>query len=246
VVSNQVNVLCLNIVLMFKEYHLQSSTETLDNLSMGCSGSIWLTWDNFWKNTGIAGASNAGRSSSLFRRILWIIVFVAGLAVTVQAVVALICDYLQYPVDTTVTMTHLDRVRFTASFCITAICCICDLVSDKNHVLSFARAANHTPNRMCDTKSQLRHKIASTTPNRICDLVSMRFGVANLSQIELEIAHQIAQQIATRYRKTNHNTISHAMCKGSNSVCDTKSQLHQIASAICSKSDMKSHTKLLV
>jgi hypothetical protein len=43
-------------------------------------------------------------------------------------------------------------------------------VSDKNHVLSFARAANRTSNRLCDTKSQLRHQIASTTPNRRCDL----------------------------------------------------------------------------
>jgi hypothetical protein len=59
-----------------------------------------------------------------------------------------------------------------------AICGICDLVSDKNHVLSFARAANRTPNRMCNTKSHLRHKIASTTPNRIYETKwHLQFGL---------------------------------------------------------------------
>jgi hypothetical protein len=101
-----------------------------------------------------------------------------------------------------------------------AICCICDLVSDKNHVRSFARAANRTPNHMCDTNSHLRHQIASTTPNCICDLacdfVSMRFCVCGsfaVAQLDLEITHQIAQQIATQYRTANCNTISHATCK---------------------------------
>jgi hypothetical protein len=134
-----------------------------------------------------------------------------------------------------------------------AICCICDLVSDKNHVLSFARAANRTPNRMCDTKSHLRHQIASTTPNRICDLacdfVSMRFGVCGsfaVAQLDLEITHQIAQQIATQYRTANRTancTANRMVCvNGSNFVSDTKSQMQQITSAIYSKSHMKSHT----
>jgi hypothetical protein len=99
------------------------------------------------------------------------------------------------------------------------IFCICDLVFDKNHVLSIAPAAIRTPNCMCDTKSYVWHQIAAATPNWIydlaCDLVS---------SLELEIAHQIAQQIVTRYRMLRVN--------GSNSMSDTKSQTQQIASAI--------------
>jgi hypothetical protein len=46
--------------------------------------------------------------------------------------------------------------------------------------------------------------------------------------------HQIAQQIANQYRMIRVN--------GSNPLSDTKSQMHRIASAICSKTHMKSHT----
>jgi hypothetical protein len=101
-----------------------------------------------------------------------------------------------------------------------AIWCICDLVSDFTSYLFFA-------------------------PNCRCDLVYLQFGVrfrvrVCLSQLEIaqQIAQQIAPQIATPYRMLRVNS--------SNSECDSKSQIQQIASAISSKSDIKSHTKLLV
>jgi hypothetical protein len=90
----------------------------------------------------------------------------------------------------------------------------------------------------------------------ICDLVShnnhflsffrtksqMRFGVDAIwclrFHVHFAVAQEISQQIATPYLMLRVN--------GSNSVCDTKLQIHQIASAICSKSDIKSHRKLLV
>jgi hypothetical protein len=45
--------------------------------------------------------------------------------------------------------------------------------------------------------------------------------------LRFRVALQIAQQIATPYRMLRVN--------GSNSVCNIKSQIHQIASVICSK-----------
>jgi hypothetical protein len=99
------------------------------------------------------------------------------------------------------------HMRFAASaiWCPTRITFYLLLVQKNAHKFAH-QIACATPNCSCDTKSHLRHQIAS-----------VRFGVANLSQLELEIAHQIAQQIAqqiaTRYHTTNRNTISHAMCK---------------------------------
>jgi hypothetical protein len=90
-----------------------------------------------------------------------------------------------------------------------AIWCICDLVSDKNHLLSF----------FC-TKSQMRFSVSAIWCGIWCP------------------HSKLQHYIATPYCMLRVN--------GSNSVCDTKSQIHQIVSAICSKSDMKSHTKLLV
>jgi hypothetical protein len=87
--------------------------------------------------------------------------------------------------------------------------------------------------------------------NRRCDLLYLQIGVRQESLsiffctksqmrfgVRFRVPHHIAQQIATRYCILRVN--------GCNSVSDTKSQMHRIASAICSKSDVKSHTKSLV
>jgi hypothetical protein len=63
-------------------------------------------------------------------------------------------------------------------------------------------------------------------PNRRCNLVYASVSVLQLPKI-VHTPNRM-HQIATRYRMLRVN--------GSNSVCDTKSQIHQIASAICSKS----------
>jgi hypothetical protein len=94
------------------------------------------------------------------------------------------------------------------------------------------------PYCICDLQ-QIAHEIAnkivrviSPSPSIFfCNKLQMRFDV------QFCVAHQIAQQIATWYRMLCVN--------GSNSVLDTKSQMHWIASAISSKSHMKSETKHL-
>jgi hypothetical protein len=86
-----------------------------------------------------------------------------------------------------------------------AILCICDLLSDKNHFLTFLH-----------TKSQMRFAV--------------RFRV-RCRALPLRAPNRTANSTANRMVRAN----------GSNSVSDTKSQMQQIASAIYSKSDMKSH-----
>jgi hypothetical protein len=93
-----------------------------------------------------------------------------------------------------------------------AICCICDLVSDKNSFLSFL-----APNRRCDL---------------VCDSVSL-----------LQLRRNRACTKLHAQNCTQNRTLNHMLrVIGNNSVSDTKSQMQQIASAICSKSHMKLHT----
>ena len=40
---------------------------------------IWQSWDKFWQETNISGVNNAGKAKgSLFRRLIWITIFVIG------------------------------------------------------------------------------------------------------------------------------------------------------------------------
>ena len=36
---------------------------------------FWETWDHFWKQTSIAGVSNAGKATHPFRRTVWLLIF---------------------------------------------------------------------------------------------------------------------------------------------------------------------------
>jgi hypothetical protein len=81
-----------------------------------------------------------------------------------------------------------------------AIWCICDLLSDENHFLTF----------FC-TKSQMR--------------IGVQFRVRCR-----------ALPLRARNRKANRTANCMVRVNGSNSVSDTKLQMQQIASAICSKS----------
>ena len=74
-------------------------------------GVLWNTWDNFWQDTSISGVNNAGKArKSALRRIIWIVVFSLGLAGTIWALYTVYADYILYPVTTTITIQHKDKV----------------------------------------------------------------------------------------------------------------------------------------
>ena len=60
---------------------------------------------------GISGLNNAGRSNNGFRRIVWMVIFLVGLAGTLHSVIVVVEEILEYPVDTTVTITTDTSVR---------------------------------------------------------------------------------------------------------------------------------------
>ena len=73
---------------------------------------IWGTWDDFWCNTSISGANNAGRAKNppYIRRCLWLLLFGFCFYFTLINVLELINNYYQYPVDYSVTVQHKDLV----------------------------------------------------------------------------------------------------------------------------------------
>ena len=69
-----------------------------------CEG-IYSKWDHFWHETGIGAINNAGKARhSPLRRTLWIIVFCAFSAFSLQGVVNVIQDYLAYPTATSISL----------------------------------------------------------------------------------------------------------------------------------------------
>ena len=81
-------------------------------------------WENFSRITSISGVSNAGISTSFFRRTCWMVVFTFFSLLTVMGLKNVIDDYLAYPVTTSVEIKHQNRViilyilidHFTLSF----------------------------------------------------------------------------------------------------------------------------------
>ena len=71
---------------------------------------LWKTWDNFWRITSISGVSNAGISTSLFRRTCWMILFTFFSVLTTMGLMNVIQDYLAYPVTTSVEIKHQNQV----------------------------------------------------------------------------------------------------------------------------------------
>ena len=73
---------------------------------------IWGTWDDFWRNTSISGANNAGRAKNppYIRRCFWMLLFGFCFYFTITNVLELINKYYQYPVDYSVTVQHKDLV----------------------------------------------------------------------------------------------------------------------------------------
>jgi hypothetical protein len=91
-----------------------------------------------------------------------------------------------------------------------AIWCICDLVSDKNHFLSFFCPKLQMRFCVC-TKSHMRYSVSAIWCAIPCTFTT-RYCAPN----------------RTANRTANRNTISqHHIVNGSNSVGDTKSQIQQ-------------------
>ena len=61
-------------------------------------------------NTGIAGLNNAGKSREKIRRAIWMIIFIGGLVGTLHNAFVVVQDILEYPIDTTVTISAKDYV----------------------------------------------------------------------------------------------------------------------------------------
>ena len=78
---------------------------------------IWGTWDDFWCNTSISGANNAGRAKNppYIRRCLWLLLFGFCFYFTLINVLELINNYYQYPVDYSVTVQHKDLASLILS-----------------------------------------------------------------------------------------------------------------------------------
>ena len=78
---------------------------------MSAKSVLWETWDAFWQDTSIAGVNNAGKArKSLVRRYIWLLLFVLGMVATYFSLKIVIDEYVMYPVTTTITILHKDKV----------------------------------------------------------------------------------------------------------------------------------------
>lgn len=75
---------------------------------------LWGTWDDFWQETSISGASNAGKAKGLpyIRRLCWMAIFGIFFGLTIFNVAKQFVEFYQYPVNYEVYVTHDDQVTF--------------------------------------------------------------------------------------------------------------------------------------
>ena len=75
---------------------------------------LWGTWDDFWQETSISGASNAGKAQGLpyIRRLCWMAIFATFFALTIFNVAKQFVEFYHYPVNYEVYVTHKDQVPF--------------------------------------------------------------------------------------------------------------------------------------
>ena len=78
----------------------------------GLFGIFWGTWDDFWQETSISGANNAGKARSYpyVRRCCWTVLFIFFMAITVLNVLGQFMDYYDYPVSYSVFVQHENMV----------------------------------------------------------------------------------------------------------------------------------------
>ena len=69
-----------------------------------CYG-LYSKWDHFWQETGIDALSHAGKAQNApVRRTIWIVVFLIFSAFTLQSVVKVVQEYLEYPTTTSMSI----------------------------------------------------------------------------------------------------------------------------------------------
>ena len=80
----------------------------------GLLSTCWGTWDDFWQETAISGASNAGkaREKPYLRRLIWIIIFAICLFYTITGVVEVFVGFYEYPVSFSVSIEHKNKVSW--------------------------------------------------------------------------------------------------------------------------------------
>ena len=71
---------------------------------------LWKTFDAYWKKTNIIGISNAGSTTSTFRRTCWMVTFTLFLITTITGFREVFHEYFEYPAVTSVTIEHQDKV----------------------------------------------------------------------------------------------------------------------------------------
>ena len=71
---------------------------------------LWKTWDKFWERTNISGMCNARSSNSVFRANVWMVIFAVFTCLTFYGLSNVIEDFYRYPVVTSVTVEHKNKV----------------------------------------------------------------------------------------------------------------------------------------
>ena len=75
---------------------------------------IWHTFDEWCKDTSIAGLGKAMKSDSGFKKAYWLILFLIGAYFTIINLVGTLVDYFKYEVTTSNDITFSPSVAFPA------------------------------------------------------------------------------------------------------------------------------------
>ena len=75
---------------------------------------IWKTTVNYLKGSSLSGVSHAANSRSLVQCSYWLVIFTAGLVMTVMSIKDLMDDYYSYPVVTSSDLKHETSIYFPA------------------------------------------------------------------------------------------------------------------------------------
>ena len=67
------------------------------------------TW---YTDTSIVGLSHASHAKPTWARAAWILIFAVGSVITVYQVEQVVQNFLEYPVVTSISLTHSDHVRW--------------------------------------------------------------------------------------------------------------------------------------
>ena len=87
---------------------------TTSRPSSSASSIAWRTTVRYMRGSFISGLSHAAKSRSHARALYWLVVFLAGLALTLRVLAVLINEFLDYPVVTSSEIATQSSVAFPA------------------------------------------------------------------------------------------------------------------------------------